>query len=71
MNGNIEVKLNWPDFVPAINDDGELWYICTIEGVDLKYTFKEGECIIVSDDEELLRGIEGDLKDLGKIEQGD
>lgn len=54
----IKVKLTLPPFVPALDDDGVLWYICTDKNLDVKYTEKDGKYYFVSSDENLLELLE-------------
>lgn len=59
----LNVSLSLPYFVPAVDvDTGELWYICTREGVDLKYTIKDDKYIFQSRDKELLEFLLSDCE---------
>lgn len=57
---NINYKL--PPFSLAIDENGELWHVCNIKGIDLRYQIKDDEIIIYSDDEELLESLEMEVK---------
>ena len=47
----LDVTLTFPPFVPAIDDcTGELWYVCTKEGVDLAFQIKEGKYLFRGDE---------------------
>ena len=57
---NINYKL--PPFSLAIDENGELWHVCNIKGIDLRYQIKDDEIMIYSDDEELLESLEMEVK---------
>ena len=63
-NNKYCINVTWtlPEFTLAIDEDGELWHICTCEGIDLKYQIKDGKVIVYSDDEDLLELLEEKMK---------